>query len=276
MKYAIKVKDGYYVNHNLFDTETKPAFLSGWYFTKDISKPLQKINAITESYYELKDVYQNVSESIPRIVKDYDDIEGREDLYERKSKIIEPEKLIPLEEDIEIIKEDVKWKYVSRNYNYLHKITDLISTHDVLLQDKECKLSIKESFDIIRDYVKNNINPEYAKITSDYDFHFAVKKLVKLAEEQKYEVDINNSIFDKRKKKPKYVTKYRKYREILILDISTDGKFGEKVNSFYGKNYKDLEKNIKSYLENIIKEINKPYIECSSCNGMGVVTNGLG
>ena len=47
---------------------------------------------------------------------------------------------------------------------------------------------------IIRNYVKANIDTSVATITSDYEFHFEVKKIIPLADPYNILVDKNNSL----------------------------------------------------------------------------------
>lgn len=274
MIYAIKTKDGYYTNHQYFEGGTEPAQLEGWYFTKSIDKPLKKVARKTRSVYKLKEAYSGISGSIPEVCYSYDEIEGRDDLYDYNQEVVEEERFDPLEDEVKIIKEDPDWNfYPNERWNtILHKPLDWISTPKVLLQEKECSLTKKETFDIIRDYVKVNIDPNYAQITSDYDFCFTVKKKIELYENEKYTVDINNNIFSKRKRKAKYVTKYRTHRFVDVFECAPKPyQDYTVVKPFQGKNYKDLENNIRVYLEDLIKKINEPVKDCKCCKGRGVI-----
>ena len=42
---------------------------------------------------------------------------------------------------------------------------------------------------------------------------------------------------------------------------------------FRGENARNLEENIKDYLEEIMKEINKPIKDCPTCKGDGILIN---
>lgn len=55
-----------------------------------------------------------------------------------------------------------------------------ILTPEMLLHTKPCTLSCTQVFQIVRQYVKENIDRNYARITNDYDFCFTVKKVFKV------------------------------------------------------------------------------------------------
>lgn len=112
--------------------------------------------------------------------------------------------------------------------------------------------------------MKANINGKYATITSDYDFCFTVKKVIYHTPE-KYTVNIS-------KRKPKYETRYRRNREIVIFESAPKPYNNYTVQkSISGENHKDLEMKVDKYLKDLIEEINKPLIECECCKGMGVI-----
>lgn len=160
--------------------------------------------------------------------------------------------------------------------NIKHNILDEIMFPKPLLGERPCSLSSQESYKIVREFVKQHINPEYARITSDYDFCFAVKKLIHLDEIEHYQVDVNNDIFSKRKRKPKYETRYRKHREIEIFEMTYSPKNYDKytpIKGFSGKNSKELKENIDKFLQELIEKINEPLVDCPHCKGLGVILN---
>lgn len=113
-------------------------------------------------------------------------------------------------------------------------------------QDKPCKLDCDEMLKIIRNYVKANIDTNVADITSDYDFHFEVKKKIVLADPYNILIDTNNNLFSKRKRKPKWVNRMISHKTETIIDFknSTSTDFGKdcvKAPSIIGENYQDLQ-----------------------------------
>ncbi len=155
-----------------------------------------------------------------------------------------------------------------------------VLTPSILLHTQPCKLSSKETYDIIRKFIKENINPRVAEITSDYDFCFTVKKKIPLAKSYTYQTDVNNNIFSSRKKKPKYETRLVDKKSVEVFEMTWKGYNGTTgyngytpVEPFEAENQEELKKYIDSYLENLINIINEPVKECNCCNGTGVIFN---
>lgn len=143
-----------------------------------------------------------------------------------------------------------------------------------MLDEKPCYIPSSKTYDIIRSYVKQNIDGKYARITSDYDFHFEVAKKIKLMEPTSYTYNANSN--DKRRK-PNWITKINQDREIPILNLKrllTDRDYGKNCtmpDAFIGENYNDMIEKMNKYLEDLIQSINEPYKECEHCKGWGVV-----
>lgn len=184
-------------------------------------------------------------------------------------------------------KTEFKVKYYSELYNgganikYLSNSlikTDYVSSivfPDVMKDNLPCSIDGNVMYKIVRAYVKQNIDPKYASITSDYDFCFVVEKKLNLFEIEEYTVDVNNSIFNKRKRKPKFEKRYRKDRRVICFEMTPPSKKYEHytpMGGVCGTDYKDLEKNILEKCEEIITIINEPLCDCPFCKGQGVVT----
>lgn len=132
-----------------------------------------------------------------------------------------------------------------------------------------CSLSSKDTYDIIRHHVKQNINLDVAEISSDYDFGFAVTKLIERHEPEKYTVNVNQ--FHKRRQ-PKYETRYRKDRGVKVLAIASAPRDGYTVvEGFSASNQAELAEVIDKYLQNLMVMINEPLADCPHCKGMGVI-----
>lgn len=261
------------------DKKLKPTYLKNWF---EIDEFPQKIEEIIPSKkinvrYELKDEYKNIAnENTPPVIYEYINNEDSEfydirGLYEQKFDVTEETtEEIPFE--IVILDEIDNFKLPETpKFNVDYHLIDKLQTHPVLLHLKPCQLTEQQTYEIIRNYIKNNIDLKYAKITSDYNFCFTVKKIITLAKKESYKVDVNNKLFGK-KRKPKYETKYRTDRDVIIFEMTHEHyKEYPQIQPFKGKNYKDLLHNIGEYLNKLIKEINEPLIDCPHCNGTGVV-----
>ena len=155
-----------------------------------------------------------------------------------------------------------------------HQLLDRITFPDLILPSRPCKLTSKQTFDIIRKHVLNNINGKWARVTSDHNFCFTVKKVIPLKEQKKHTVDVN--LFSKRK--PKYVTQYQNDRKVDIFEMThseANYKGYTPIQPFMGDNEEELGKNIQAYLDNLMEHINKPLKDCPHCEGKGVIIEDL-
>lgn len=171
-----------------------------------------------------------------------------------------------------------QWRHESMGFitekNIIQQDLDRIIFPEPLLPLRPCKLSSQQSYQLVREYIKTNIDPEYAEITSDYNFCFTVKKKIHLDTPETYQVDINNGLFSKRQRKSKWVTKYRSHRMVEVFEMTyspENYKGYTPIKGFEGTSHEDLLKNIQDYLSKVIEEINKPLVDCPHCKGLGVV-----
>ncbi len=156
-----------------------------------------------------------------------------------------------------------------------HRLLDEITIPNLYLNERPCKLTSKQTYNIVRQHVKLHINPQFAVVTSDYDFCFTVKKRIKLAVPVKYSVDINNTnIFSKRKKKPIYEDRYHTTKEVEIFEMtSMEDKYKgyTPIPGIEGENEEDLKNKLDAYLEDLMSYINEPMEECPNCKGNGIL-----
>ena len=151
-------------------------------------------------------------------------------------------------------------------YPYSVNILTQLTTHKDLRVNRPCKINTEDLYKIVREFVKTNINPKYARITSDYDFCFTVKKLIPLSETKAYQADIS------RTKKQRWVTKYVNEREVTVFEMAPKAyQHYTVIQPIEGNNYQDLEKNIDDYLTKLITYINEPLVDCPHCKGRGVI-----
>lgn len=144
-----------------------------------------------------------------------------------------------------------------------------LTTPDLYIDNTPCCLSAKQSYEIIRFHIKQNIDNTWASLT-DYDFCLSVKRNVKLQEVQTYTAF--ETLFGRSKKKPKTITKYRDKREITVFECCPSPRDGYTVvTPFKGNNLQDLKDNIDNYLNTLMNDINKPLIDCPHCQGLGVI-----
>jgi hypothetical protein len=233
--------------------------------------PARKIN----QRYELKNGFQE-TDLTPKVINksyidedsDFYEVKGLYDFkYETEEAGFES---IPFE--ITIAEEiDGEFEIVKMEHTPKYNLLDRITTHPVLLQTKPCYLTNEESYKIIRNHVKVNINPKYAKITSDYDFCFTVEKVIELHKTYEYTVNVNANYS---RRKPKYEKRYNITRTVRVYQVAPKTYDGYPiVEPFSGKDYDDLKKNIDEFLHNLMEMINEPVVECEHCKGRGVILN---
>lgn len=297
------------LKYYIFDGKfAKKTFNSNWYEIEQIPKKIEyeTQQEFINYRYELIDK-SFASEKIPLIlikndVANYDEEEGvwrfinkykiYQSLYEEKYDIKEPE-LKEVEFKIDNIFEideidDTEKKYeiiVKRGFEEVKdtidindsekQLLDKIIFPDLILSNKPCKFTSKQMYNIIRNYIKTNINHQYAIITSDYDFCFTVEKKIELFEPEEYTVDLN-SLSMKKTKIKKFEKRYRKFRKIEIFSMThSEAKYNNyKIfPEFIANNHKELVKKVDEYLNEIITIINEPLVDCPYCKGEGVIIN---
>lgn len=278
---AIKTNKGYYVSDNIkdesyfntrifsnkYDVEITKTYHKDWGFCEKLPSLIYKKEQDTyiNKRWELKAGFPE-SELTPKVIyKQPDgDIYG---LYLFKQDEVKGKEFTE-NITVEIIVEQNDFEIKQTSINVSYNLIDRICTPSILLVNKATKISSVESFKIIRTFVKANLDAKCAKITSDYDFHFKVEKLISHVPEE-YRRDISGT----RSKKAKYVTDYRRYRTVKILGIYTPGSnYSDSILSpeFSGGNYDDCMLNLNYYLEKLRIEITTPLTECPHCNGTGI------
>lgn len=281
----------------LFDGE-KPlvTFKGDWFKIKQKPNKIEKLitGVDINRRYELKDkslsatfkeVYLNeeVYDSDFDMLPSFREIKG---LYEYKFEKSE-DSFVEVEFEWEEILEIETYKVPSGfNYKALGKWGDEINpvternlkydilaqvlTPSVLIHNQPCSLSRKETYDIIRKFIKDNINPQVAEITSDYDFCFTVKKKIRLDKPHVYQVDVNNLLFGK-KRKPKYETRTRRHESVEVFNMCPSAYQSYKlIEPFKADSQDDMKRYIENYLNHLIGVINEPLVYCECCNGSGV------
>jgi hypothetical protein len=153
------------------------------------------------------------------------------------------------------------------NDNVNHQMLDRIIFPSVVLHNKPCSLSSKQLYDIVRQYIKTNINPKYAEITSDYDFCFTVKKRIPLAS------PYTSEYFTKRGRK---TIKHQNYVTSTLIQCfemthaSSNYSGYTPISGMTAANENELKEKIDDYLQRLIAMINEPLVQCKHCGGLGV------
>jgi len=154
--------------------------------------------------------------------------------------------------------------YVRRN-SIQHQDIDKAIFPSFLIHTKPCRLTQKDAYAIIREHVKTNIDPQFARVSSDYDFSFVVMKQITLA--KPFESTRTYKPFGKRKSITQKIM--NTVREQTIFTMKEDNGKWYNVPEFEGRDEDELKERIDEYLKQLMAEINEPIAECSYCCGTG-------
>lgn len=151
-----------------------------------------------------------------------------------------------------------------------HEEIDTIIFPGIILPARTSFLTSRQVYQIVRKHVQDNIDPKWAKITSDYDFCFGVAKKIPLWRPEEYK----RNILSNRSRKSKYVTDYRNIREITVFEMTyspENYKGYTPISEIRGKNIEDLKQKVDEFLADLIERINEPLKDCVHCKGRGVI-----
>jgi hypothetical protein len=297
--------DGYDYNYfkskltNLYFDGKLPTstFTANWYQIEKYPTLIQRkvSGKRTNERYEIKDE-EMISKKLPQIItvdeKENYSYDVRENFYKYKY-----DTLPPTMENVEVelntilevdnfkaapvinYKAIQKWDYSDKPYeitnaNVKHQLLDKMIFPEVLLASRPCSFSSKQVYDITRQYVRDHIDGSKAKITSDYDFCFTVRKIVPLIEPET--VSYQNIFARTKKERNKIHYKTKKFNEVDIFEMTHDQSRYQNytvIKPIFGENEEDLKNKMDEWLSTLIEIINKPLEMCSHCNGTGMVEN---
>lgn len=279
--YIKKENENYssYINSLLFDgVKAQNTNKSNWFKLDKIPSKIEKIKPKVKKNirWELKEGYSE-SELMPKIIsKSEYDLEEYEAIIGCYNYMYD--EIDDGYEEIEFILNTIytreDFNFIKNEYNAkVSTLTEIEQPSD-LYQEFPCKLNRSQMMDIIRTHVKNNIDRNFAEITSDYGFHFEVKKKISLYEPYSKMVDSNASWRNSRRK-PKWVEKIISTKSETIINL-TDGSSSNDYKADYvpelvGENCEDLKIKLNKYLDDLMKIINTPYCECPHCQGWGLI-----
>jgi hypothetical protein len=154
-----------------------------------------------------------------------------------------------------------------------HQIIDEIMFPNLILDSRPCALSSKDSYDLIRKHVIENIDPKWATISSNYEFCFKVEKKIELCKplEHKREATKANG---RSYRPPRWSVSIQTAKTVTIFEMTHEGdryKGYTPVPGFCGENADILKQNIDAYLKELMLRINEPLKECPHCNGSGIL-----
>lgn len=276
-----------------FDGEKpEPTFSANWLKINKYPSSIQKLQSVPSinKRYEIKNI-NLVSEQLPSIIK-YDDIgnysEDILNLYSYKEDKQEPI-LVDVEYEIDIVMEVenfelppvINYKAIKRNdfsdkqFNITsqsinHQLFDKLIFPEVMLHTRPCSISSQNLYCLVRQYIIDNIDNKVAKITSNYDFCFEVKKIIPLIEPQK--VSYQNIFASTKKERNKIHFTTKEYKETSIFEMTHDQSRYDRytpIKPIFADSESELKEKIDRFLEGLMQVINHPLCLCPNCNGTG-------
>jgi hypothetical protein len=300
---CLKTSGYYYEYHELqikdlyFDGELpQKTFAKNWLRIKCIPQLVERkvSNEYINERYELKDA-ELKSEKLPLVIpkeeKDNYDASIIESLYKYANDKL-PDRMEPVEVEIQTVlkmKEYTgpsveyeaigKWNYSDRVYKITsadlkHPLFDQLVFPEICLANRPCSLSSKQVYDITRQYVLSRIDNSVAKITSNYDFCFDVKKLIPKVEPET--VTYQNLFARTKRERSKIRTAVHSYSEYQIFQMTwapENYRGYTAIPAMYANNEQELKSKMNEWLETLIKIINEPLHECPNCKGTGLCGN---
>lgn len=280
----------------LFNGKTPTAtYYPNWYYIEEYPTLIQ-INRSGEAInkrYELKD-QSLASDKMPEIIP-YEDEEKYnydviENLYSFKYDR-EPDYLEEVSCDIQVVCEIENYNfppqieytgihrfnysedpYTIKNTDVQHQMLDKMIFPAVLLHERPCKLTSKQMYDITRQYILEHIDNSVAKVTSNYDFCFTVRKIIPLIEPET--IHYQNIFARTKRERNKIHTSIKKYEEKDIFEMTHDQekyKNYSVIPEMCANSETELKEKVDTWLTGLIEIINKPLCQCPNCKGTGYV-----
>ena len=281
---------------NLFFDGKCPSdtYAPNWYYIERYPTSIQKeiTGETTNGRYELTDE-SLASDKMPRVIPCEERDNYNSDifsLYAYKSDVV-PNYFTDVPCDIQVLCEidnynfppkleynaiqKVSWsdkQYTITNAQVRHQKLDEIIFPSVLLHERPCKFTSKQMYDITRQYILEHIDNSVAKITSNYDFCFTVKKLVPLIEPQT--ITYQNIFASTKRERNKIHTTVKKYNEKEIFEMTHEQSRYQGysvIPEMHANSEAELKEKVDTWLEGLMEIINEPLYECPHCQGTGYV-----
>jgi hypothetical protein len=253
------------------------SYLENWYYIPQYPQKIEKREfdkSINKRFELIDPELESKKMPLKLSCNELAEEDSRRDLYRFKCDIQKGE-LVEIDVNIEIICEvenfefppKIKYEGIEKmnfkdckttitNVDIKHQMLDKIMIPEIMLHNYPCEMTSDELYKIVRQYIRKNIDNNYARIVSDYDFCFEVDKLIPT-------------------RKPN--GEAGGYREIKIFKMTDEGhryKGYTPIPSISANNEKELKDKIDSFLNGLISYINEPLVKCEYCNGFGYVNVG--
>jgi hypothetical protein len=148
---------------------------------------------------------------------------------------------------------------------------------ELLIANAPCRLSGTFLFNIIRAYIRDNINSKYAKITADSNNYFIVARRV-ITQPTPFRKEVltrgGNSY-----RPPRFQSSFANEKYVQIFSMASPDAYGSYhsyglVSGLEANSLVDLYEKLGEMLNFIIREINLSVSNCPHCEGTGLVEAG--
>lgn len=280
-------------NYYFDGKQPEPTFYPNWYKIEKYPQKVQRKVAgkTINARYELNDPEME-SAKLPLVIKyeyrDNYDEDIRNTLYSYKYEQAEPTMEDVLVEfkivcEVENFQEPVKidyqaihkWNYEDKVYtiknaDIQHQTLDKMIFPEVVLPNRPSKFSSKQVYNITRQYVREHIDNSVAKITSDYDFCFTVKKLIPKIEPET--ISYSNIFARTKRERTKIHYSTKKFEEVEIFEMTSAEDHYQgytAIPEIVANSEAELKERVDEWLTTLIGFINYPLHECPCCKGIG-------
>jgi hypothetical protein len=276
-----------------FDGEAPATtFLPNWFYISKYPKKVEikKPGAISNQRYVINDE-KYISEAFPAVIPK----EDRENYSEAAMELYkyqydqEPEYFEEVTIEIQNVMEVEnfelppqisfegihKWNYSDtpyaiKNVDIKHQMLDKMIFPEVLLHSRPCSFSSKQVYDITRQHVIQHIDNAVAKITSNYDFCFTVKKIIPVTVPEK--ITYHNMFARTKRERQKLHTSVKQFNEHEIFEMTSKEEHYQgytPIPAMTANSEVELTEKMKLWLDSLVEEINIPLCECPHCQGKG-------
>lgn len=262
--------------------EAEPSRVEGWFKLAKVPEVVEKVIPATAKTtgWKLKAGFVP-SEKLPATLEPFPSwedspYEGVCECYERVTETV-PERRERVEFKLHVIAErDGAWAPIKADfplnpeYGLLDRLTII---HPVLLPERPCRLSVERSFEIIYAHIKSNLNPKVATMKEYHSLGcLSVDKLIP-CDPVPYTTQVGT------KRRPRTETRYQMSRSFQIYETARPYSGASPYSGhtlcepFIGTSYEDLQANIKTFLDELMRVLNEPVKDCPHCKGRGVITS---
>jgi hypothetical protein len=148
---------------------------------------------------------------------------------------------------------------------------ELMLVPPLAIHNRPCTLGTDDVYRIVRQYIRENIDGRYARISSDYDFCFSVEKIVPI---KPYTIKEElRTCKGKRYNKPRFSVRTVDKKQCLVFEMTDRRKYNgyPVIGGFSADSLGDMVNQVKQYLDDLMSVINEPVRECEHCHGTGHV-----